>query len=354
MRTDELDYNLPVERIARHPTAERDGARLLVVTSEQFCDERVRNWAHLVPEGALVVLNNTRVRRARFLGSKRGSGGKVEILLLERRTGSTVGGNVECWEALARPLRSLKPGNWVDVGGLSFRIGERLDDGLLSVEVHTNAFASVDAAIDAMGHVPIPPYLERDDEPDDVIRYQTVFAKRKGSVAAPTAGLHLTEEALSILERRGVTVGHTTLHVGIGTFRPVSVNDLDEHPMHSEKYEISPLLSEQIATTRRNGGRIIAVGTTVVRALESAKDEGCPGHVRAQSGDTRLLIQPGYEFAVVNGLLTNFHQPKSTLLALVSAAVGLSRMKTAYQVALERGYRFLSYGDAMWIPEIPL
>ena len=351
MRTEELDYCLPDDRIARHPTIERDGARMLVVTRDELRDDWVRNWASLVPTGALVVVNDTRVRRARLLGRKRSSGGRVELLLLERRPGSEVGAAIERWEALARPLRSLKSGSWVDSDGLEILIGGRLADGRVEVELHATAFETVDQCIEHGGHVPIPPYLNREDEPDDAVRYQTVFAERQGSVAAPTAGLHLTNEALELLSARGVTIGRTTLHVGIGTFRPVSVEELDEHPMHSEYYEVDAGLSEQIAKTRRNGGRVIAVGTTVVRALESARDSERPGHVRAQAACTRLLIQPGYSFGVVDGILTNFHQPKSTLLSLVAAAIGLSRMKAAYAAAVDRGYRFLSYGDAMWIPE---
>jgi S-adenosylmethionine:tRNA ribosyltransferase-isomerase len=352
LRTEEFDYFLPDDRIARHPTVERDGARMLVVRRDGLHDDWVRNWAHEVPEGALVVLNDTRVRRARLLGHRRGSGGRVEFLLLERRIGSVVGASVECWAALARPLRSLRKGSWVDAEGLTILIGDRIEDGRVEVELHAEAFDTVEQCVEHCGHIPIPPYLGREDEPDDAIRYQTVFAERQGSVAAPTAGLHLTKDALEVLAARGVAVGQVTLHVGIGTFRPVSVDDLNEHPMHSEQFEVSAGLAEKIADTRRRNGRVIAVGTTVVRALESAKDPERPGYVIAQSACTRLLIQPGYRFGVVDGLLTNFHQPRSTLLSLVAAGIGLSQMKKAYEVAVARGYRFLSYGDAMWIPEL--
>jgi S-adenosylmethionine:tRNA ribosyltransferase-isomerase len=352
LRTDELDYHLPDELIARHPTPERDGARLLVVDSQGFRDAWVRDWANLVPEGALVVINDTRVMRARLLGRKRGTGGQVELLLLERRADSALDGTAESWLALARPMRALKPGALLDVEGLSVRVIERTEDGCVAVEVQSVAGDSVAEQLERVGHVPIPPYLGRDDEPSDRERYQTVYARQFGSVAAPTAGLHLTERALACLRTRGVRVARTTLHVGIGTFRPVSAEDLDEHVMHTEHYEVSEELANEIAETRRRGGRIVAVGTTVVRSLESARDWSRPGYVSARSATTNLLIQPGYRFGVVDGLLTNFHQPRSTLLSLVAAAIGLPRMKQAYAAALSRGYRFLSYGDAMWIPEI--
>ncbi|MGC4065340.1 MAG: tRNA preQ1(34) S-adenosylmethionine ribosyltransferase-isomerase QueA [Polyangiaceae bacterium] len=352
MRTDELDYQLPDDRIARHPTPERDGARMLVVESQQLRDAWVRDWAASVPGGSLVVVNDTRVLRARLLGRRRGTGGHVELLLLEHAVGSSVGGPVESWVALARPMRALKSGTWLDLDGLSARVVERTEEGCVVVELHSIVGASVGAEIERIGHVPIPPYLGRDDEPSDVERYQTVYANQVGSVAAPTAGLHLTDGALEMLRERGVRVGRTTLHVGIGTFRPVSVDDLDAHVMHTERYEVSEELANEIAETRSRGGRVVAVGTTVVRSLESASDPLRPGHVVVQSATTNLLIQPGYRFGVVDGLLTNFHQPRSTLLSLVAAAIGLQRMKEAYAVALARGYRFLSYGDAMWIPEI--
>ncbi len=202
----------------------------------------------------------------------------------------------------------------------------------------------------ANGHVPIPPYLGRADEPDDVERYQTVYARRTGSVAAPTAGLHLTAEAFATPRGRGVEIGRVELEVGLGTFRPVETDDLDQHPMHTERFSVSPELAERVSAARARGGGVVAVGTTVVRALESVADPERPGLVRAGAGETRLLIQPGYDFRVVDALFTNFHQPRSTLLALVSAFVGVERVRSAYAEALAASYRFLSYGDAMWIP----
>jgi S-adenosylmethionine:tRNA ribosyltransferase-isomerase len=248
-------------------------------------------------------------------------------------------------------MRALHPGCWVDADEAQVLIGARIADGRVEVTLHVDPETSVETCLANIGRVPIPPYLGRDDELSDVSRYQTVFAERIGSVAAPTAGLHLTNAALARLASRGISVGKVTLHVGLGTFRPVSVDDLDAHPMHSEVFEVSETLASQVASTRAKGGVVVAVGTTVIRALESASDSNQRGYVRAQTGRTRLLIQPGYRFSVVDALLTNFHQPKSTLLALVAAAIGTSTMKEAYDHALRHGYRFLSYGDAMWIPE---
>jgi S-adenosylmethionine:tRNA ribosyltransferase-isomerase len=198
--------------------------------------------------------------------------------------------------------------------------------------------------------VPIPPYLGRLDEPEDAARYQTVFARAVGSVAAPTAGLHLSEPLIERLRARGLTLSRLTLEIGLGTFRPVEADDLDQHPMHSETLEITEELAAEVAGARRRGAPVVAIGTTVVRALEATADPERPGEVRPFRGETRLLIQPGYSFRVVDALLTNFHQPKSTLLALVGAFAGLPRVLEAYAVAVSEGYRFLSYGDAMWLP----
>jgi S-adenosylmethionine:tRNA ribosyltransferase-isomerase len=200
------------------------------------------------------------------------------------------------------------------------------------------------------GRVPIPPYLGRDDDAEDITRYQTVYAERVGSVAAPTAGLHLSPALLGALPARGVELGRLELEVGLGTFRPIVADDLSEHVMHEERFRVDPALAEQIAAARRRGRPVVAVGTTVVRALESAADPAAPGHVIAQQTATRLLIQPGYAFQIVDALLTNFHQPKSTLLALVAAFAGFDAMRDAYRAAVEARYRFLSFGDAMWLP----
>jgi S-adenosylmethionine:tRNA ribosyltransferase-isomerase len=343
LKTALLDYALPERSIAVRPLPERDAARLLVVGDRGFEHRAVRDFAELVPEGALVVLNDTRVRRARVLATKRGSGGKAELLLLERLARE---GERELWQALGRANKSLRAGTELEAPGLDARIeatGDLLQVSLL-------AEGGVESWLERSGHVPIPPYLGRLDEPSDGERYQTVFAEKLGSAAAPTAGLHLTEAMLGRLAARGVTRSTLTLAIGLGTFRPVEADDLDDHPMHAETLAVGPELVEAVAAARARHAAVVAVGTTVVRALETAADLERPGHVRPFEGPTRLLIQPGYSFRVVDALLTNFHQPRSTLLALVSAFAGHARVLEAYALALREGYRFLSYGDAMWLP----
>ncbi len=344
MKTELFDYALPEELIAQHPPARRDAGRMLVL-GETVEHAQVADFAERVPAGALLVLNDTRVFRARLLG-QRESGGVSELLLLRRRTAE---GARERWLALGRPLKRLRPGSTLAFGDLSATVVERLDSGELVVELV--AGDSVQAALERVGHVPLPPYMRRADVAEDRERYQTVYAERPGSVAAPTAGLHLTPEMLARLSARGVELGRVTLHVGPGTFRPVTADDLDEHDMHSEELSVGADLAAQIAQARERRAAVVAVGTTVVRALESARDPERPGHVRPFSGETSLLIQPGYAFGVVDALLTNFHMPRSTLLALVAAFAGLDRTRAAYVEAVEERYRFLSYGDAMWIPE---
>ncbi len=346
MKTQELDYRLPDELIASRPAPERDGGRLLVVRHGANEHRRIAEFPELVVEGALLVVNDTRVYRSRLIGARRGSGGRVELLLLSREGDA---GGVERWKALGRANRPLRPGTLVDAGPIEMEIVERDDDGTLQVAVR--AEGGVEAALERHGHVPIPPYLGREDDAEDVERYQTVYARHPGSVAAPTAGLHLSAALLSRLEARGVELGRLLLHVGVGTFRPVATDDLDQHPMHSERIEVDAVLAAQVESARQRGAPVVAVGTTVVRALESAADPGRPGHVRPYTGETRLLIQPGYRFSVVDALFTNFHMPKSTLLALVMAFAGKQRTLGAYEEAVQRSYRFLSYGDAMWIPE---
>lgn len=343
MKTALFDYALPEHLIAVRPLPERDAARLLVIGDAGLEHRAVKDFAELVPEGALVVLNDTRVRHARVLARRRGSGGKVELLLL-KPLGTEAGR--ERWQALGRANKPLRVGTALEADGLDARIeanGELL-------EVSFTVEGGVEAWLARSGHVPIPPYLGRLDEPADRERYQTVFADKLGSVAAPTAGLHLTDMALGRLRERGVEIATVTLSIGLGTFRPVEADDLDRHPMHSEEIHVSEALAARIAAARERGAKVVAVGTTVVRALESAADPARPGEVRPFSGSTELLIQPGYSFRVVDALLTNFHQPKSTLLALVSAFAGHGRVLEAYAVAVREGYRFLSYGDAMWLP----
>lgn len=343
MKTAFLDYALPERSIAVRPLAERDGARLLVLGEAGISHRTVHDFAELVPEGALVVLNDTRVRRARLLLGRAGTGGKVELLLLKPldRAGAS-----ERWQAIGRANKPLREGSELEARGLRARIvraGELLEVSLV-------AEGGVEAWLARSGHVPIPPYLRRTDEALDSERYQTVFAEKLGSVAAPTAGLHLSAGLIERLRARGVSFGRLTLEIGLGTFRPVEADDLDRHAMHSESIDVPPTLCELVAAARSRGAPVVAIGTTVVRALESAADPAEPGHVRPFQGETRLLIQPGYAFRVVDALFTNFHQPRSTLLALVAAFAGLSRVLEAYAVAVNEGYRFLSYGDAMWLP----
>lgn len=359
MKAELFDYALPDELVAQRPPSERDGARMLVLGRRGLEHRRVRELAELIPEGALVVLNETRVRRARLfcrrpaLGAG-GGGGKVELLLL----GPTPAGT---WRALGRANRPLRPGDRIEPERPSLELGwlevaEREEDGTLVVRGRREdgSEAAVDAierCLEERGCMPLPPYVRRAADAADAARYQTVFAQQLGSVAAPTAGLHLTERAFERLAARGVDVGRLVLHVGVGTFRPVSAEDFDEHDMHSEELEVSAELAERIAQARARNGRVVAIGTTAVRALEAAADPHHVGYIRPFSGATRLMIQPGYQFRVVDALLTNFHMPRSTLLALVSAFAGRARVLEAYQTAIAERYRFLSYGDAMWLPE---
>jgi S-adenosylmethionine:tRNA ribosyltransferase-isomerase len=347
VKTSLFDYDLPEGAIAQHPVPDRDAARLLVLEREGLRHSTFRDWPELLPEGALVVFNDTKVTRARILGARRETGGRAELLLTTLV--ETVSADEQIWLALGRANRALRAGARVDSGPLSIEILGADESGTLRVRVV--AKGGVEAAIDAHGHVPLPPYVRRPDEPDDVERYQTVFARHRGSVAAPTAGLHVTPATLESLRARGVTTAFVTLHVGVGTFRPVSVADLDDHPMHEEYFEVGSELAFAVRSARSRRAPVVAVGTTVVRALESARDPEEPSLVRPTSRPTALLIQPGYSFGPVDALLTNFHMPKSTLLALVAAFAGRDRVFAAYRAALERGYRFLSYGDAMWIPE---
>lgn len=357
MRTEELDYTLPDERIAQEPTAERDGARLLVVDRArppgEVSHHGVRELPALLPEGALVVLNDTRVIPARLFGVKRASGGRVELLLLDRTSDP---GPRETWRALGRASKGLRPGAVIDVSGegapgLEVRVlGETLGSAgkLLTLELAATQ-GDVASALERLGSTPLPPYVRRPAEPRDRERYQTVFARVPGAVAAPTAGLHLSRELLAALERRGVERASVTLHVGAGTFLPVTVDELDRHDMHEEALSVPHDTALAIERARARGAPVVAVGTTVVRALESAADPERPGLVRATEGRTKLLIQPPYRARVVDVLLTNFHMPRSTLLALVFALGGTERLREAYRVAVDQGYRFGSYGDAMLI-----
>ncbi|MEN9579007.1 MAG: hypothetical protein RJA70_2016 [Pseudomonadota bacterium] len=345
MLTSELEYPLPDDRIAQRPTEARDGARLLIVDGALAHHAWVSQFAELVPEGALVVLNDSRVMRARVF-ARRATGAHVELLFLRRE--ECEGDQV--WEALAKSNRPLRPGTELFVDREQGTMRLTVLEGGISGSRRLRADGDVLELLDAEGHVPLPPYIRRADEVTDRERYQTVFARNPGSAAAPTAGLHLTERMLNRLNERGIDVGYVTLHVGAGTFRPVSADSLEEHEMHEELYSVSDELVQQVERARLRGAPVVAVGTTVVRCLESAA--GVDATVRAGTRTTRLMITPGYTFRVVGALLTNFHAPRSTLLALVFAFAGTQRIQRAYRVALESGYRFLSYGDAMWLPRL--
>ncbi|MDQ6966808.1 MAG: tRNA preQ1(34) S-adenosylmethionine ribosyltransferase-isomerase QueA [Mariprofundaceae bacterium] len=335
MRVSDFDFTLPPERIAVKPLAGRDAARLLVC-AEVLQDRMVRELPEMVQAGDLWVLNDTRVIPARLLGHK-DSGGQVELLLLESTEQTDV------WLAWGKANKPLKPGTMVRIGP-DFSAEVLVREGK-EVRVRLLA-ADVPAAIEACGHMPLPPYIDRPDSEEDKERYQTVFARHAGAVAAPTAGLHLSRELIQAMQAAGAEFAHLTLHVGPGTFQPVQVEDTDDHPMHEEQYIISQQAAAQINAARVAGRRIVAVGTTSLRTLESA---GADGVVQAGSGRTRLFITPGYEFRITDALLTNFHLPRSTLLMLVSAMGGREQVKQAYQHAIESGYRFYSYGDAMFV-----
>lgn len=349
MRVDRFDFELPPEQIASRPPAERDGARLLALEPGGVRDLRVLDLPDLIEPGSLLIVNNTKVLHARLLGHRRGTGGKVELLLLRPLDGSL---NGDRWSALGRASKALRPGSCVEIGTtgeLLAHVNAVGDEGVLEVRLEAVGGGSIAEAIERVGHVPLPPYVQRPDDENDRERYQTVFASQPGAVAAPTAGLHLSHALISRLADRGVTLAPITLHVGLGTFRPVSVDDLDDHPMHEEWLEVSASTAEKIAEARARGAKVVAVGTTSVRALESSADPERMGHVIARSGVTRLLIQPGYSFRVVDALLTNFHLPRSTLLALVAAFAGLTPMLDAYRHAVRSKYLFFSFGDAMFI-----
>lgn len=348
MKTADLDYELPEALIAAHPAQRRDGARLLVVDGSQLYDRTIDDLPDLIPAGALLVVNDTRVRRARIFGSRRGSGGRIE-LLFTRALGAGQDGR-ERWEAIGRSSKPLRVGTQIDWDELSIEILERSPDATLLVAVD-NAGGDFEKILEQRGHLPLPPYVRRQDQVEDLDRYQTIYARRTASAAAPTAGLHLSPALFERLRARGVEVARLELEIGLGTFRPVNVEDLDEHDMHAETIAVEREVVDAVARARARNAPVVAVGTTVVRALESAADPERPGHVRELRGETRLLIQPGYRFSIVDALLTNFHVPRSTLLALVAAFAGYEPMLTAYRHAVRAHYRFLSYGDAMWIPK---
>jgi S-adenosylmethionine:tRNA ribosyltransferase-isomerase len=350
----DFDFDLPPELVAQEPAADRSGSRLLVVdrASGALTHARVADLPHFLRAGDLLVANNTRVFPARLLGRRVPSGGAVECLLVRSVTGSDPSmPGAQTWEALVHPGQKLKPGARVVFEGIHTLHGEILERrffGRRLVRLWTEGRVSVDAAVDAIGHMPLPPYIKRDDRPDDRERYQTVFAQARGSIAAPTAGLHFTPSLVAALAARGVDTTAITLHVGYGTFQPVRVDRVEDHRVESERYEIGDAAAAAITRALAEHRRIIAVGTTTTRTLEAvARDHD--GAIVAGSGETDLFIYPGFRFRVISGLMTNFHLPQSSLLMLVSAFAGGERVGTAYDAAIAERYRFYSYGDSMLI-----
>ena len=343
MKISAFDYELPPEAIAQEPAEPRDAARLLRLSpgGGSPTDHVFRDLPLLLRRGDLLVVNRSRVFPARLLGRRKG-GGAAELLLL-RDLGD------DRWDAFVRPGRRLRPGSVVTLeAGLSAVVesGAVGPEGRRVIALRADT-GSVAEALERAGHVPLPPYIRRPDRAEDRERYQTVYAREKGSVAAPTAGLHFTRELLDALRAEGIATAEVVLHVGPGTFRPVTVEDVEDHRLEPEPFLVPTETADALAAVRAAGGRVIAVGTTVVRTLEAAARDDRT--VAAGAGETSLVIQPGFTFRAVDALVTNFHLPKSSLLLLVSALAGRERVLAAYAEALRRGYRFYSYGDAMLI-----
>ena len=343
-----FDFALPPEQIAQHPAADREAARLLVLERASgtiLAHTTVAALPSYLRAGDLLALNNTRVFPARLIGRRDPSGGAVECLLVRRLDGDR-------WEALVHPGQKLRPGGRMRFEGagreLHGEVLERHFHGRRTVRLWTPDGSDVDAVVDAIGHMPLPPYIHRPDAPADRERYQTVYARERGSIAAPTAGLHLTPRLLEELTLAGVRRTELTLHVGYGTFKPVRVERVEDHQVDEEWFEIPERAAAEIARARDENGRVIAVGTTTTRTLEAAALAG-GGEVHAGRGTTGLFIHPGFRFQVLDGLLTNFHLPRSSLLMLVCALAGREAVLAAYEEAVARGYRFYSYGDAMLI-----
>jgi len=338
LRVDDFDYELPPDRIAQYPAERRDASRMLELRRDtgKVTHRRFPEIVELLYPGDMLMLNDTRVIPARLKGRRPG-GGELEVLLLEPLGGSR-------WRALARPARWMKEGRVVEFGRGRLRVTVV---GVEAAGVRTVELAhegELLPLLNEIGRPPLPPYIRRDAEPGDRERYQTVYAREPGAVAAPTAGLHFTPELLEAIAAGGVDIGYLTLHVGLGTFRPVRVERVEEHEMHAEYYHLSEELAE---ATNSRSGRLVAVGTTVTRALETAADE--EGVVQPGEGHSELFIYPGYCFRAVQAMLTNFHLPRSTLLMMVSAFAERERILAAYRQAMDAGYRFYSYGDCMFV-----
>jgi len=340
VKVDDFSYELPEELIAQKPAEYRDESRLMILHREsgKIEEKKFRDIIDYLNEGDLLVLNNSKVLPARLFGRKFSTGTQIEVLLLNEK-------EKDIWEVLVRPGRRVKIGTEISFGDGRL-LGKTLDytefGGRLMKFSYSGNF---DEIIDELGELPLPPYIH--EKPADPGRYQTVYAKERGSVAAPTAGLHFTPELLRKLEEKGIGTAYLTLHVGLGTFRPVKAEHVEEHQMHAEYYELSQQTAELINQKKAEGKRVIAVGTTVTRTLEAIASE--KGILTASKGWTDIFIFPGYEFKVIDALVTNFHLPRSTLLMLVSAFAGREKILKAYQQAVEKKYHFFSFGDAMFI-----
>ena len=338
--TKDYYYDLPKELIAQDPLEDRSSSRLMVLgkRSGKVSHHHFTEIIDYLRAGDCLVINNTRVIPARLIGIKKETGAHVEILLLKRKQN-------DIWETLVRPGKKLRPGAEVTFGdgALTATILDVVEGGDRLVQFHYDGI--FEEILDRLGEMPLPPYITHQLKDRD--RYNTVYARFDGSAAAPTAGLHFTRELLERVKEKGVNIAQVTLHVGLGTFRPVKVDDVRQHQMHTEWYRVTKETADLINRTRESGGRIIAVGTTSVRTLETAADED--GHLRAEEGDTSIFIYPGYKWKIVDGLITNFHLPESTLIMLVSALAGREHVLSAYEEAVKEKYRFFSFGDAMYI-----
>ena len=340
MKTSDFDFYLPEELIAQHPLEKRDYSRLMVLdkATGEIEHKHFYDVLDYLNEGDTLVLNNTRVMPARLIGEKVESGGKIEFLLLKRIEGDK-------WECLAKPGKRAKIGTEFTFGSgkLKCKVVDIVEEGNRIIEFSYDGI--FEQVLDELGEMPLPPYIT--ERLDDRERYQTVYSKEQGSAAAPTAGLHFTKELLEKVKEKGVNIAYVTLHVGLGTFRPVKVDDVNEHVMHSEFYQLDEENANIINETKKRGNKIISVGTTSTRTLETIGDEN--GFVKAQSGCTNIFIYPGYKFKVVDNLITNFHLPESTLIMLVSALAGKEKVMNAYNEAVKERYRFFSFGDSMII-----
>lgn len=340
MNTDDFDYELPPDLIAQDPLADRSASRLMRLDRKtgEVIHDSFKNIINLLDPGDCLVINDTKVIPARLYGLKEDTKAAIEILLLKRREG-------DVWECLVKPGKKCRPGAVISFGDglLRASVLEIADEGNRLIKFEYDGI--FEEVLDRLGTMPLPPYITH--ELKDQNRYQTVYAKNSGSAAAPTAGLHFTDELLCEIEKKGVKIARITLHVGLGTFRPVKVDDVTKHHMHTEEYHISRAAAETINKTKENGGRVIAVGTTSVRTLESVA--AANGEITEADGDTDIFIYPGFKFRVTDAIITNFHLPKSTLIMLVSAFAGRENVLNAYKEAVNERYRFFSFGDAMYI-----